>query len=51
MANEQGGAFTVVDIETLFKRDVSADSLWHGGSDEEHIKGRACKIYALINEE
>ena len=51
MANEQGGAFTVVDIDTLFKRNVSADSPWHDGSDEEHIKGHACKIYGLVNEE
>ncbi len=51
MTDEQDGAFAVVDIDTLFKRDVSSDSPWHDGSDEEHILGRACKIYTLVNDE
>jgi len=51
MSDEQDGAFAVVDIDTLFRRKPADDSPWHDGSGEEHIVGRACKIYTFVNGE
>lgn len=48
---EGDGAFAVVDIDTLWRREAEGDTAWHDGSTEEHVIGRACKIYTLVNGE
>ena len=51
LSEEQDGAFAVVDIDTLWHREGQGDTAWHDGTTEEHVIGRACKIYTLVNGE
>ena len=39
---EGDGAFAVVDVDTLWR---------DGGGQEQHWKGRACKVYSKVNGE
>ena len=51
MTDEQDGALAVVDIETSFEQTPDEHSPWDEGGGIVEVKGRAAKIYTLVEEE